>query len=47
MNFFKSPLNINYIPGELIMGMIHPRNVSHIAGSKPTVYGQMKLSEDI
>jgi hypothetical protein len=34
------------VPGELIVGMIHPRNVSHIADSKPTVYGQMKLSED-
>jgi hypothetical protein len=34
MNFSKSPLNINAIPGELIMGMIHPRNVSHIADSE-------------
>jgi hypothetical protein len=28
--FSSSTLNINSIPGELIMGKIHPRNVSHI-----------------
>jgi hypothetical protein len=46
MKFSKSTLKITPYPmNKLIMGMIYPRNASHVADSKPTLYGQMKLSE--